>query len=145
MELNPENECFSLKPDNTTKLKEKDSLNILFEKQASFQEKLGRLALSRRSSMKQVCDMLKDDIYNMTDAVHELMGRLPHKHWKSYSKEQINDWVDEKQRTETLFEYVDALCFFINIGLILEFMPEEIFHCYIAKNKENFKRQDNNY
>jgi dimeric dUTPase (all-alpha-NTP-PPase superfamily) len=33
----------------------------------------------------------------------------------------------------------------MNIPIILGFSPEEIFHCYLAKNKENFRRQDNNY
>lgn len=145
MELNPENICKNLRPDKIVSLREDDSLNILFEKQKLFQEKLGRLALARKSNMKEKCDMVKDDIFNMIGELHELMANLPHKKWKKYDSKSLEDWICEEQRIETLFEYIDAFHFFINIGLILGFMPDEVFHFYLAKNKENHKRQDNGY
>lgn len=144
-ETNPENKCNELKPNNITRLKPKDSFNVMFEKQAVLQERFGRLALSRSCNMKVRCDMIKDDIFNLNDELHELMERLPHKNWKKYNRKVLDGWIDEEQRTETLFEYIDALHFFLNIGLILEFTPEEIFHYYIAKNLENHRRQEEGY
>jgi dimeric dUTPase (all-alpha-NTP-PPase superfamily) len=117
----------------------------LFEKQSILQERLGRLPLARKSNMKEKCDILKDDIYNVVEELHEMMRELPHKHWKKYSKKFIKDWMSEEHREKTLFEYIDALHFFINIGLILEFSAEEIFEAYIKKNQINHERQNNGY
>lgn len=126
-------------------LKEKDSWNVMFEKQAILQERLGRLALARKSNMKEKCDILKDDIYNLEEELHELMRELPNKHWKKYPQAFIEDWLNEEHREKTLTEYVDALHFFMNIGLILGFTADEVFCSYVKKNKINHKRQDNGY
>ena len=132
-------------PEYMKKLLEEDSLKLIFEMQSALQERLGRMALSRACNMEEKCDMLKDDIFNLTEELHEMMRELPHKHWKNYSKELTEGWVDEEHRRRTLFEYVDAFHFFVNIGLILGFQPWEVANFYVVKNKINHQRQDNNY
>lgn len=142
---NPSNSCIHLKPLEMPLLPTKDALKIIIQKQAELQERLGRMALYRKADMVEKCDYIKDSIINVNMEFAEMLERLPFKHWKRYPKEMKKGWVDDDQRTETLFEYIDALHFFINIGLILSFSPEEIFNGYMAKNKENFDRQDRGY
>lgn len=56
-------------------------------------------------------------------------------------------WSNKKDysREKALEEYVDILHFFLSLGNRLGFTPEEIEQAYIAKNRENFNRQNNGY
>ena len=139
------NICEHLRPENLEPLRSSDSLKIIFNLQEALQEKLGMMALFRNSTMKRKCDFLKDNIVMIMAEFTEMLERLPFKHWKQYPRKFVTGWASEEQRVETLFEYIDALHFFINIGLILGFTPEEVYNYYIAKNKENHKRQDRGY
>jgi dimeric dUTPase (all-alpha-NTP-PPase superfamily) len=137
--------CMNLKPENMGLLPEEDSIKKMLDMQELLQERLGRMSLYRNSNMKAKCDYAKDNIYHLNAELVEMLERLPFKHWKKYSPEMEKDWTSEEQRTETLFEYIDALHFFINIALIFGFTPEEIFNYYMAKNKENHDRQNRGY
>lgn len=140
-----ENKCYDLRPEFLEVLSSKDCLKQIFEKQSDLQEKLGRMALYRDATMFEKCEYIKDHIFHMNAELVEMMERLPFKNWKKYSEDFKNDWIDETQRVETLFEFIDVMHFFVNIALVLGFTPEEIFHYYMAKNKENFDRQDRGY
>lgn len=139
------NKCSHLTPENLPLLPSEDSWKKMYEAQAILQERLGRSALSRASDMQKKCLMIIEEIYHMNAELVEMLDRLPYKHWKKYREHETKDWISEDQRIETLFEYVDALHFFMNIGLILGFSPEEVFYYYECKNKENHDRQDRGY
>lgn len=143
--LNPENKCMDIKPESIEQLPENDSLKRIFKEQEKLQDKLGRMELYKKSILYDKCEFIKDSIVCMNIELGEMMERLPFKHWKKYPVEAMVDWVDDGQRTETLFEYVDALHFLVNVALILGFSAEEIFNYYMAKNKENVGRQDKGY
>lgn len=140
-----ENKCSDLAPKELKILPEEDCLRTMYEKQANLQERLGRLALARQGNMFDKCKMLMEEVYCLNAELVEMIDRLPFKHWKKYSNSQLKDWENEELRNETLFEYIDALHFFLNIGLVLGFSAEEIFYFYINKNKENHSRQDRGY
>jgi dimeric dUTPase (all-alpha-NTP-PPase superfamily) len=145
LKLNPENKCADLMPQLDEPLPDEDALKTIYEMQKSLQERLGQLEKYRAANMQQKTEYVKDNIIHIMVELSELLERLPFKHWKTYSTLMKETWVDDEQRAETLFEFIDVLHFFMNIPIILGFSPEEIFHCYLAKNKENFRRQDNNY
>jgi hypothetical protein len=143
--LNKENICKDLKPKDIKELLEEDSLKVLYNIQQGLQQRLGKLEEYKNMNMHQkACEV----IYNkhcLEDELSELLARLPWKKWKNYSIDELNTWTSDEQRTETLFELVDAMHFFINVAIILEFTPEEIFYYYIEKNKENHNRQNRGY
>ena len=143
--MKTENKCFDLKPNQLKPLKKGDKLREVFEEQINLQERLGMMALYRKVSLKRKTEFVKDNIIHLGAELTEMLERLPFKHWKKYSKEFESDWESDEQRTETLFEYIDALHFFLNIGIILGFSIEEIYYYYMAKNKENHGRQDRGY
>jgi len=144
-ELNPDNKCEHLRPENLPILPMKDALKDIFEKQALFQERLGNMSQFRIANMREKSDFVKFELVNMNLEFAELLNRLPHKHHKEYPPRALENWSSEKQRTESLFEYVDALHFFLNIALILGFSAEEIYYYFISKNEENHGRQDRGY
>ena len=143
--MNQENICNDLKPKEIQDLSETDSLRILYTIQEGLQKRLGKHQEYKDANMHQkACEA----IYNkhcLEDELSELLARLPWKKWKKYSSEELKTWISDEQRTETLFELVDGLHFFLNIAIILGFTPEEIFHYYIEKNKENHNRQNRGY
>lgn len=122
-----------------------DSLKKIFDLQKGLQERLGRMALSREADMKGKSNMIIQEIFYLNTELSELMYEMPFKNWKSYNDEELKDWANTEHRNNTLEEYIDALHFFINIALVLNFSPEEVFEMYKEKNRINHKRQDRNY
>lgn len=59
--------------------------------------------------------------------------------FKYWSKKK----AEPKERL--LDEYVDILHFWLSIGNIMKFTPEEIAQAYLKKNEENYKRQEEGY
>jgi len=143
--LNPKNKCQHLKPQNMKSLRAEDSLEDMLSKQMEFQAKMGNMKKFRRGNMCDRCDFAKLEMANMGIELGELLERLPHKGWKKYPTKSRRGWTSEEQRVETLFEYIDALHFFLNIALIFGFSAEEIYFYFLAKNEENFSRQDRGY
>ena len=56
-------------------------------------------------------------------------------------------WKKNQIFNEDLFkeELVDMLHFFVNLCLVVNMSPDELFNRYCNKNKENHTRQENNY
>lgn len=75
----------------------------------------------------------------------ELLDRLPFKHWKKYSKEQLEGFTSEEQKVETYYEFIDMLHFFLNMALALGIDHDTLVSLYVTKNEENFARQDRGY
>lgn len=126
-------------------LKEDDSFRKIYEIQAVLQERVGRLARARVMNRRDKALMIKEEMFDVNKELGEMLEHLPFKYWKKYPITEVEDWRDDKQREDCLEEYVDALHFFTNIGLILGFSPEEVVDKYFYKNKINHKRQDENY
>ena len=143
--MKTENKCFDLKPEQLKLLKKGDKLKQIFEEQIALQERLGTMALYRKTNLKGKVEYVKDNIIHLGMELAEMLERLPFKHWKKYSKEFEKDWESDEQRVETIFEYIDALHFFLNIGIILGFSVEEVYYYYMSKNRENFERQNRGY
>src|SRR4030043_942639 len=122
-------------------LQEGDAFRKIYQAQTDLQERLGRLVVIRESNMQEKCKLIMEDLFHLNAEMAEMLERLPSKHWKKYDYEKMVDWVSGDQRNETLFEYIDAFHFFLNIGLALGFSAEEVYYNYLAKNKENHARQ----
>ena len=117
-------------------------LQEMMDKQLELQERLGYNIDGMDTEDR--ADYIKEFSIHLTQELHELLYEIPFfKKWKIYSnmtEEEINtSWTAAKK------EYIDMLHFMLNIGLALGFSAEEMHDMYMAKNKENHKRQDEGY
>lgn len=117
-------------------------LQEMMDKQLELQERLGYDIDGMDTEDR--ADYIKEFSIHLTQELHELLYEIPFfKKWKIYSnmtEEEINtSWAAAKK------EYIDMLHFMLNIGLALGFSAEEMHDMYMAKNKENHKRQDEGY
>ena len=76
------------------------------------------------------------------------IGNSVWKPWKSNHKKayemKISDLSDDDQK-ELKMELVDIQHFIFNLMISVGMTPEELYNYYISKNKENIRRQENNY
>lgn len=140
-----ENKCAHLAPKNVYSLDPEDALHQIYSKQIQLQDFLGQLKKYDSANMVEKCNFVKDNIIHVMAEFTELLERLPFKHWKKYTGEEKETWTSKEHRDETLFEYIDALHFFLNIGIILGFDVNEIYAYYMAKHQENKDRQNRGY
>ncbi len=80
----------------------------------------------------------------MEDEIAEALYEMPnYKMWKDYSNmsEEAHQVAWQKVR----MELIDALHFFVNLMLCAGMTAEEVHYMYMAKNKENHRRQDDGY
>src|SRR5437868_6149505 len=76
----------------------------------------------------------------------EMLEQLPSKDWKKDHNAAIDKIVADDTRIEIKFEAIDQLHFWLNQAIALGFESwDEIVRWYLAKNKENFARQDRGY
>jgi len=134
-----------IKNKSCLRITEDDCLRLIYEKQAILQERLGRLAKARNTNMQGKSFMIIEETFHISRELGEMIDNLPFKHWRKYNNKELKTWKNEEQREKVMEEYIDALHFFLNIALILNFSPEEIFEKYMEKNKENHNRQDRGY
>ena len=81
---------------------------------------------------------------HLTQELHELLYEIPHfKPWKDYSGMSLFD--SYKSWYKASKELIDMLHFFLNICLALGLDADNLYDMYMAKNKENHKRQDEGY
>jgi len=79
----------------------------------------------------------KEHVLMITSEMSELMDWINWKFWKK-SKYPIN-------KTELKFELVDILHFVINLFLIWDMKPKEVYDYFMSKNEENIDRQKRGY
>jgi len=87
---------------------------------------------------------IKEHSIHLNQEVNEMLYELPFfKPWKDYSgmTDAEIDAAFEKARMEC----IDAWHFFMNIMLALDFDAAMFYEMYMAKNKENHRRQDVGY
>lgn len=144
--LNPENKCSHLynQEVDTSKI----TIDELFRMQLALQDHLadkGKALRYGEADFKSRVDDITRQWRNMNLEMAELIERLPFKEWKNYTPEQKQGFASEEERLEVLYEYVDVLHFFLNVGLALGIDGETFRRLYATKNKENFDRQARGY
>jgi len=142
--LNPENKCAQLFIGDIPNLGIADMFTMQ-KKLQDFYASKGKAIDLDTSSFKEKVDNITIQMRNMTSEFIELINVLPHKEWKTYSPEELEDFIDEEHRLEVLYEYIDMWHFFMNIGLLLGIDGETFQKLYYTKNKENFDRQNRGY
>lgn len=119
-----------------------DRLEQIMEKQRELQLRLGtdfsNMTLEERAAF------MRDHRGYLADEVAEALYEMPcYKLWKDYSKMSEADVLVAWQKVR--MELVDSLHFFVNLLLCAGFTAEELHAMYMAKNKENHRRQDEGY
>lgn len=119
-----------------------DMLKEIMQKQAELQARVDNRYLS--DDPKVVAAYMRDHRGYLADEVAEALYEMPdYKHWKDYSN------MDEEARVyawqKVRMELIDSLHFFVNLLLGSGLTAEEVYEMYMAKNKENHRRQDAGY
>ena len=130
----------------TTKVVGKDMLVAILQKQGELENTIYHksygVTLDGLTQMDR-CMMIKDAAYFVTEELHEMTREMPFmKHWKQYP--QTFDEVEEMM-VKAKKEYIDAVHFIMNIAVLFNMSPEEMYALYMDKNATNFDRQENNY
>ena len=119
-----------------------DKLTHIMALQADLQRRLG--TDFTKMSMEERVDFMRNHRGYLADELAEAMYELPYyKKWKDYShmSEEAAAYAMQKVR----MELVDCLHFFINLLLCAGMTADEVYDMYVAKNKENHRRQDDGY
>ena len=107
----------------------KDKLDVIFE----LQKALDTDIQERRGLDFTMEQWLQKDVLAMISELAELLDEVNFKWWKNAKP------VDEPALHG---ELVDILHFFISMCIRAGMSAEDLFEGYIAKNKENFDRQN---
>lgn len=119
-----------------------DRLEQIMEKQRELQLRLGTDFSSM--TLEERAAFMRDHRGYLADEVAEALYEMPcYKLWKDYSKMSEGDVLVAWQKVR--MELVDSLHFFVNLLLCAGFTAEELHAMYMAKNKENHRRQDEGY
>lgn len=112
-----------------------DKLNQIFDMQIALQiEKMGGHPGS--FEIEQKIQFIKDMTLALEDELHEALGEVGWKPWAT--SKHIN-------REAYLSELTDALHFFVNLCLVINATPYELYEAYVKKNLKNHKRQGEGY
>jgi NTP pyrophosphatase (non-canonical NTP hydrolase) len=129
---------------------EKDKLDIIFEKQKSFEEQLGvpvdylqhialkayKKPLVEDDEIKTITRWTEKFITAISNELEEIRICFPWKWWKK------NQTMDLKHAKE---ELIDVFHFIIALAIILGLDSDNLLKSYMDKMQENLKRQKNNY
>ena len=119
-----------------------EKLEHMLDMQQTFQERLG--ADFSNMSVKDRVAFIKEHSLHLNQEINEMLYELPYfKPWKDYSG--LTEADECAAMDKARMECVDAWHFFMNIMLALGFQPESFYEMYLAKNKENHRRQDEGY
>lgn len=117
-------------------------LDKMLQKQKELQERLGYDF--SRMTQKEITAYIKEFSIHLTQELHEMLYVLPYfKPWKDYSTMTAEEY--EAGMEEARKEFIDIFHFMLNIALALNMSDKDIYNMYMAKNKENHKRQDEGY
>lgn len=105
-----------------------DRLEHIFELQARFDRDLA----VRRGLDFDLSTWVQKEILAIVSELGELLDEVNFKWWKNPRP------VDPDRLRE---EMVDILHFFVSICLKAGFTADDIYRAYLAKNEENFRRQ----
>lgn len=117
-------------------------LDDMMYKQQVFQERLGANFSSMTTRDRIV--FIKEHSIHLNQEINEMLYELPYfKPWKDYTN--ITEQDEQEAIQKACMECIDAWHFFMNIMLALGFSPKSFHEMYVAKNKENHRRQDAGY
>lgn len=106
----------------------KDKLDIIFEKQKSFNEDL----INNRDIRFSQQEWLQKQSLALIAELCEMLNEANFKWWKN--PKPINE-ADLKE------ELVDVLHFYVSLCITAGMDANELYTLYLQKNEENFKRQ----
>lgn len=107
----------------------KDRLDRIFELQRAFDERV-RTAHGVQFDRET---WVQKQVLAMVSELAEILDEVNWKWWKARKT------VDDGKIRE---EVVDLLHFFVSLCLKLDISPDDLYQAYLAKNEENFRRQD---
>ena len=119
-----------------------DTLGYVMNRQIQFQERLEPGVFSKDCASRTA--FIKEHSIHLNQEINEMLYELPYfKPWKDYSGITVEEEVEGFNKAKK--EYIDALHFFVNIGIMLGLDSDTILHMYKEKNAENIRRQDEGY
>lgn len=114
----------------------------MLQMQQTFQERLGTNFDSM--TVRDRVAFIKEHSIHLNQEINEMLYELPYfKPWKDYTDVTEQDELEAIMKAR--MELIDAWHFFMNIMLGLGFSEEGFYEMYMAKNKENHRRQDVGY
>lgn len=114
-----------------------DRLGEMFERQDALQMGAYEPHTSPRDfDMLAKLEFIKTNVLAATDELHEALGETGWKPWAT--SKHIN--VDAYKA-----ELIDAWHFFMNLCIVVDMTPEELYQGYLAKREKNIKRQQEGY
>ena len=123
-------------------MEEEWMLKEIMNKQLELQNRLG--TNFAELSDEQRAEFMRNHRGYLEDELAEALYEMPnYKLWKDYSNmtEDARNMAWQKVR----MELIDCLHFFVNLLLCAGMTAEEVHAMYMAKNKENHRRQDSGY
>lgn len=119
-----------------------DTLQYVMDKQIQFQERLEPGVFSKCYADRVA--FIKEHSIHLNQEINEMLYELPFfKPWKDYSNITVGEVEEGFNKAKK--EYIDALHFFVNIGIMLGLDSVTVLDMYKEKNKENIRRQDEGY
>lgn len=117
-------------------------LKTIMNTQKALQERLGYNFETMTDEQRAA--FMRDHRGYLEDEVAEALYEMPfYKAWKNYSG--MPDEAKQEAWQKVRMELVDSLHFFVNLLLAAGFTADELYKMYMAKNKENHRRQDDGY
>lgn len=117
-------------------------LKTIMNTQKALQERLGYNFETMTDEQRAA--FMRDHRGYLADEVAEALYEMPfYKNWKNYS--DMTDEAKQDAWQKVKMELVDSLHFFVNLLLATGFTADELYKMYMAKNKENHRRQDQGY
>lgn len=119
-----------------------DKLTEIMGMQLELQNRLG--TNFSEMTLEQRAEFMRNHRGYLADELAEALYEMPYyKLWKDYSKMTEEEAVIAWQKVR--MELIDCLHFFVNLLLCAGMTPGEVHAMYVAKNKENHRRQDAGY
>ena len=119
-----------------------DMLKGIMEKQAELQLRLGTDFNNLTDDER--ADFMRNHRGYLADEIAEALYEMPgYKLWKDYSS--MDAAAKEAAWAKVRMELIDSLHFFVNLLLCAGMTAEDVHDMYMAKNKENHRRQDDGY
>lgn len=132
----------TLKKEYAKELTSVYKLDSMMNMQRGFQKRLG--ADFDTMTLQERVAFIKEHSIHLNQEINEMLYELPYfKPWKDYSGMSDDELTDGFEKA--CVELIDAWHFFMNIALALGLEPDEFYNIYVAKNKENHRRQDEGY
>lgn len=119
-----------------------DKLEQIMQKQLELQKRLGTDFSNMTPEAR--AEFMRNHRGYLADELAEALYEMPHyKLWKDYSK--MSNEAEAIQWQKVRMELADCLHFFVNLLLCAGMSASEVYEMYMAKNKENHRRQDAGY